>query len=82
MRRGRRRRSTSRPAGGTSARAAKRSGRDDAASLAAQLDQLRDSAYYRRLDETGRRRLRELLPRLMPLLVASVGAGRRRSRAS
>jgi glutamate-ammonia-ligase adenylyltransferase len=30
-----------------------------------QLDQLRESAYYRRLDETGRRRLQVLLPRLL-----------------
>ena len=43
----------------------------DAAALAEQLEQLRVGAYYRRLDETGRRRLRELLPRLLPLLVAS-----------
>ena len=32
------------------------------------LEQLRTSAYYRRLDDTGRRRLRELLPRLLPSL--------------
>ncbi len=30
-----------------------------------QLEQLRTSAYYRRLDETGRRRLQVLLPRLL-----------------
>ncbi len=30
-----------------------------------QLDQLREGAYYRRLDETGRRRLQVLLPRLL-----------------
>ena len=30
-----------------------------------QLNRLRDSAYYRRLDETGRRRLQTLLPRLL-----------------
>jgi glutamate-ammonia-ligase adenylyltransferase len=30
-----------------------------------QLDQLREGGYYRRLDETGRRRLQVLLPRLL-----------------
>src|SRR4029453_6454079 len=35
------------------------------------LDQLRDTAYYRRLDETGRRRLHELLGRLLPLAAQS-----------
>jgi [glutamine synthetase] adenylyltransferase / [glutamine synthetase]-adenylyl-L-tyrosine phosphorylase len=30
------------------------------------LDQLRDTSYYRRLDETGRRRLHELLGRALP----------------
>jgi glutamate-ammonia-ligase adenylyltransferase len=30
------------------------------------LEQLRVGAYYRRLDQTGRRRLHELLPRLLP----------------
>ena len=30
-----------------------------------QLEQLRESGYYRRLDETGRRRLQVLLPRLL-----------------
>jgi [glutamine synthetase] adenylyltransferase / [glutamine synthetase]-adenylyl-L-tyrosine phosphorylase len=35
------------------------------------LDQLRDTAYYRRLDETGRRRLHELLGRLLPLIAQS-----------
>jgi glutamine synthetase adenylyltransferase len=34
-----------------------------------QLNQLRESAYYRRLDETGRRRLQGLLPRLLRALV-------------
>src|SRR5690606_21117512 len=33
------------------------------------LEQLRTSTYYRRLDDTGRRRLRELLGRLLPQLV-------------
>ncbi len=35
------------------------------------LDQLRDTPYYRRLDETGRRRLHELLARLLPLIAQS-----------
>ena len=35
-----------------------------------QLNQLRESAYYRRLDETGRRRLQVLLPRLLRALGA------------
>ncbi len=35
------------------------------------LDQLRDTAYYRRLDETGRRRLHELLGRVLPLIEQS-----------
>ncbi|HET9447479.1 MAG TPA: bifunctional [glutamate--ammonia ligase]-adenylyl-L-tyrosine phosphorylase/[glutamate--ammonia-ligase] adenylyltransferase [Steroidobacteraceae bacterium] len=35
------------------------------------LDQLRDTAYYRRLDETGRRRLHDLLARLLPLIAQS-----------
>lgn len=34
----------------------------------AMFEQLRVSTYYRRLDETGRRRLRDLLARLLPLL--------------
>ncbi|MBM0107416.1 bifunctional [glutamate--ammonia ligase]-adenylyl-L-tyrosine phosphorylase/[glutamate--ammonia-ligase] adenylyltransferase [Steroidobacter sp. S1-65] len=34
----------------------------------ARLEELRTSAYYRRLDETGRRRLRELLARILPML--------------
>ncbi|HEY7640604.1 MAG TPA: bifunctional [glutamate--ammonia ligase]-adenylyl-L-tyrosine phosphorylase/[glutamate--ammonia-ligase] adenylyltransferase [Steroidobacteraceae bacterium] len=35
------------------------------------LDQLRDTSYYRRLDETGRRRLHELLARMLPLVAQS-----------
>jgi [glutamine synthetase] adenylyltransferase / [glutamine synthetase]-adenylyl-L-tyrosine phosphorylase len=35
------------------------------------LDQLRDTSYYRRLDETGRRRLHELLGRMLPLAAQS-----------
>jgi [glutamine synthetase] adenylyltransferase / [glutamine synthetase]-adenylyl-L-tyrosine phosphorylase len=33
-----------------------------------QLERLRTSAYIKRLDETGRRRLRDLFPRLLPLI--------------
>jgi glutamate-ammonia-ligase adenylyltransferase len=33
-----------------------------------QLEQLAASAYFRRQDETGRRRLRELFPKLLPLI--------------
>jgi glutamate-ammonia-ligase adenylyltransferase len=36
--------------------------------LLARIDALKGSAYYRRLDETGRRRLGELMPRLLPAL--------------
>jgi len=39
------------------------------------LDQLRDTSYYRRLDETGRRRLHELLGRLLPLVAQSKSPG-------
>jgi glutamate-ammonia-ligase adenylyltransferase len=35
------------------------------AAVLEQLNRLRDSAYFRRLDETGRRRLQTLLPRLL-----------------
>ncbi|HKR37137.1 MAG TPA: bifunctional [glutamate--ammonia ligase]-adenylyl-L-tyrosine phosphorylase/[glutamate--ammonia-ligase] adenylyltransferase [Steroidobacteraceae bacterium] len=38
----------------------------DAAAIVEPLEQLRDTSYYRRLDETGRRRLHELLARLLP----------------
>jgi [glutamine synthetase] adenylyltransferase / [glutamine synthetase]-adenylyl-L-tyrosine phosphorylase len=48
-------------------RALQRYGLSDAALIAGLLEQLPTSAYYRRLDETGRRRLRELLQRLLPL---------------
>lgn len=41
----------------------------DTAALSEIIEQLRDGAYYRRLDETGRRRLQELFARLMPMLV-------------
>jgi [glutamine synthetase] adenylyltransferase / [glutamine synthetase]-adenylyl-L-tyrosine phosphorylase len=39
--------------------------------IAATLVELRASAYYRRLDEPGRRRLHALLPRLMAALASS-----------
>lgn len=37
----------------------------DATAVLVRLDVLRESTYYRRLDETGRRRLQTLLPRLL-----------------
>jgi glutamate-ammonia-ligase adenylyltransferase len=43
----------------------------ETAPIGAALDALRESAYYRRLDGTGQRRLRELLPRLLRLVAAS-----------
>ena len=46
----------------------------DSEAIAGQVGVLRDSAYYRRLDEAGRRRLRALLPRLLHELSAT-GAG-------
>lgn len=39
--------------------------------LLEQIEQLRTSAYIKRLDDTGRRRLRETLTRLLPLIVES-----------
>lgn len=39
--------------------------------IAAALEELRTSAYYRRLDETGRRRLREALPRILRSVAAT-----------
>jgi [glutamine synthetase] adenylyltransferase / [glutamine synthetase]-adenylyl-L-tyrosine phosphorylase len=47
-------------------------GFDAPAAVGDLVEQLRISAYYRRLDETGRRRLHELLPRLLPLIARSV----------
>jgi glutamate-ammonia-ligase adenylyltransferase len=41
-------------------------GFSDTAAIMEPLDLLRDTSYYRRLDETGRRRLHELLGRLLP----------------
>ena len=46
----------------------------DTAPIAEALDQLRDTSYYRRLDETGRRRLVELLGRMLPLIAQSRAA--------
>jgi glutamate-ammonia-ligase adenylyltransferase len=37
----------------------------DAKQLAASIEEIRNSVYYRRLDDTGRRRLREALPRIL-----------------
>ncbi len=36
----------------------------------ARFEELRTSAYYRRLDETGRRRLRDLIARILPMLAS------------
>jgi glutamate-ammonia-ligase adenylyltransferase len=46
-------------------------GFDDPVPIAAALDAMRESSYYRRLDGTGQRRLRELLPRMLRLVAAS-----------
>jgi glutamate-ammonia-ligase adenylyltransferase len=43
-------------------------GLTSSAAVAEALEQVRISAYYRRLDETGRRRLHEVLWRLLPLV--------------
>jgi glutamate-ammonia-ligase adenylyltransferase len=40
----------------------------------ARLEELRSSTYYRRLDETGRRRLRDLLARILPMLASDASA--------
>jgi glutamate-ammonia-ligase adenylyltransferase len=39
--------------------------------LGAVLEQLRLSAYFRRLDETGRRRLRDVLPRILRMVACT-----------
>jgi glutamate-ammonia-ligase adenylyltransferase len=39
-----------------------------AEAVVARIDELKGSAYYRKLDETGRRRLSELMARLLPAL--------------
>jgi glutamate-ammonia-ligase adenylyltransferase len=46
----------------------------DAAGVLARISMLRDSAYYRRLDETGRRRLHTLLPSLLHAIAGSEDA--------
>ena len=43
----------------------------DTSGVGEALDQLRDTSYYRRLDETGRRRLHELLTRVLPPVAQS-----------
>ncbi len=59
----------------TDGEAARRSlqaaGLREAPAVAERLGQLRDSAYYRHLDETGRRRLQLLLPRLLQAIAGS-----------
>ena len=46
-------------------------GFSEPAPIAEQLQALSTSAFFRRQDETGRRRLRELWPRLLPLIAAT-----------
>lgn len=46
-------------------------GFSNAAAVLEPLEQLRDTSYYRRLDETGRRRLQELLTRVLPPIAQS-----------
>jgi [glutamine synthetase] adenylyltransferase / [glutamine synthetase]-adenylyl-L-tyrosine phosphorylase len=53
----------------------------DSPSVLTVLEQLPTSAYYRRLDETGRRRLRELLQRLLPLIAATTAPSATLTRA-
>ena len=43
-------------------------GVEDPHALIRRIDELRDSTYYRRLDEVGRRRLQQLLPRMLKLV--------------
>lgn len=43
----------------------------DAPAFAGALEELHSSGYYRRLDETGRRRLREALPRILRSVAAT-----------
>jgi [glutamine synthetase] adenylyltransferase / [glutamine synthetase]-adenylyl-L-tyrosine phosphorylase len=47
-------------------------GFDAPATVGDLIEQLRIGSYYRRLDETGRRRLHELLPRLLLLIARSI----------
>lgn len=50
---------------GSRMRALERIGIAQPAPVVAHIDELKTSSYYRKLDDTGRRRLRELLPRLL-----------------
>ncbi len=52
-------------------RALKAFGFADTSEIAAQLERVAASAYFRRQDETGRRRLRELLPKLLPVIAST-----------
>ncbi|HWK75549.1 MAG TPA: bifunctional [glutamate--ammonia ligase]-adenylyl-L-tyrosine phosphorylase/[glutamate--ammonia-ligase] adenylyltransferase [Povalibacter sp.] len=52
-------------------RALRQLGIENAAALNETLEQLRSSAYYRRLDETGHRRLRDALPRILKSVAAT-----------
>jgi glutamate-ammonia-ligase adenylyltransferase len=56
-------------------------GLDANAEVAEQLEQLRTSSYFRKQDETGRRRLRELLPRLLPRIAATASPATTLARA-
>ncbi len=56
-------------------RAVRALGFEDCAPITAALEGLRDSNYYRRLDATGRRRLHELMPRLLRLVAATQTPG-------
>ena len=59
-------------AAGNGARTQALQGFEEAAAEAvlARIDELKSSPYYRKLDETGRRRLSELMPRLLPVLAS------------
>jgi glutamate-ammonia-ligase adenylyltransferase len=57
-------------AGGAALESLRAAGLLEASAVLERLDMLRDSAYYRRLDETGRRRLQLLLPRLLQAVAA------------
>ncbi len=54
----------------------RRLGLDDAQEAARMLMELRHSAYFRRLDEHGRRRLATLLPRMLSVIAVSAGGKR------
>lgn len=57
------------------ARALEQLGIADVAAFNTALDELRDSHYYRRLDETGLRRLRDVLPRLLRAVARTEAPG-------